>query len=570
MVCQTVCQLSKEIKQMPQYKDTHKPISQDAAAIASQIGKLGDHTSQVLTDKLEEDGHPLYEHLRELYKHEATGVKPKAASYWDDSRYDGHDGEPSVVPASHIPGTRHLGDTALRFLTDRAGRPTVQSYNKYGKGEATYFQPPIKTYLSLAHHIGVPVHEIRHLHNYFKTPRHKRPGEGMNEFKFNDGSMGGIDEAREAGWGHGLRVDRADLARKIEPVPDNSFTTSTGDTFHTALAPIEPAFLYDMRFRGALKDFGQPVNEFSFSTNDGEHERTNKGNALEVMQNVGGVLLHHLSKPDASPVHFTGEMKSGHAKLYDYIARNIKRYIPDHTGYHVETGPGTVSRHYIIAHDDHASKLESALSKNGVKFTKLSGSPRDVAKLARTGVNSATLDTKNSNLRVTLAKRILAEAQLRGRVSQATAIDPSRSRASVYQTVHHAGEPDAVRYAAAWYGLLAKEPRQTIFHVDPQGDDRVHVLTTNATPDVFQRAAGIHGITNATKLDNHYHIFDPAGQLTEQVRNLGSQLNAIYSSFRGTGHRIGTGSGSDADARESYRTVIEQYEKGGNSQPAAE
>ncbi len=168
---------------------------------------------------------------------------------------------------------------------------------------------------------------------------------------------------------------------------------------------------------------------------------------------------------------------------------------------------------------------------------------------------------RQENVRLSLAKRVLREAGVQGQVIPALHIAED-SRPSVLQTLVHPGEPEAVPYLAAWYGLLAKEPRLTVFH-EGQGDDKLHILTTGAKPAEIQSALKAHGIQSGVSAGGRLHIFDPAGSLSPFVTQLASNLHAQHSIVSGVGSSIGSSnSRTDSNSRQSYRTIIDRFSSG--------
>ena len=274
---------------------------------------------------------------------------------------------------------------------------------------------------------------------------------------------------------------------------------------------------------------GKPVNYSD------KYKLNNKGQAKEVITHViDGLksLIEHANYPK-SISYTASSSEPSRIKLYQWLTDRVHLLHPEYTG--------------SVKHSD-----------DGAEFT-ITRTPK--VKLAR-GLDAAVpaKSSTNNSVRAQLAHRILTEAGLRGRISPAVYIGPD-SRASVLQTVHHNNEPDAVRYVASWYGLLAKEPRLTVFHVDGAGQDRLHTITTNQSPDKVQAAARQHGIINLVQSGNRYHVFDDNSQLSPSVQQLARTLNASHTFHTGTGHRIGSGTGSASAARTAYRTIIQQYER---------
>jgi hypothetical protein len=232
-------------------------------------------------------------------------------------------------------------------------------------------------------------------------------------------------------------------------------------------------------------------------------------------------------------------------------------------------GINKVASHYAPVTRDELNAIRahyaSEYDRHDYSFTD------EPTKLAR---NPNVLNSFADAIRDTLSQRQIVRRRLASRIAQEAGLDLSalhdvaainpRPRASVVQVYNHQGEPEAIRYAAAWYALLAREPRMTVFHEDPNGPDFLHVWKTPLGTDQVLGAASRIGLPGvAVGIDGSVHVHNPGGQYGKQVEMLQQVTRAAdLGHHRGTGHRIGTGSGDAKDARQAYRDVIRQYEAG--------
>lgn len=197
--------------------------------------------------------------------------------------------------------------------------------------------------------------------------------------------------------------------------------------------------------------------------------------------------------------------------------------------------------------------------------------PAEPERLARNGreegQTGAADDAGSANhaKRLDLLKQVLSEAKLNpATVRTALAHDGAGARAAAVAVIRGAASPERVRFAAAWYGLLAQEPRLTVFHPAENGEDALHVLTSpHPSQHVadYLRRAGVKGYAiEANGTGSRAYVYDAGGGA--DLKNITGGLNASYSRIPGTGSRLGSRSGADADAdaRADYRTAIRDYE----------
>lgn len=643
-----------------------KPIPETTKQLATGVPNLGQngHTMAMI-DSLHEAGHPLAEHLQNMVATEREPAWSMRPRFWDDSPMDGQEGtgEITTAPVTQVP---KLGGIQIRFQAGLDGEPVILTHRHVGSPQE--FSPDLKTYLSIAHHLGMHKNNVRRLAEYFKTPVNKRPRIG--DTRMHDAN---VKLARQ--------IEPHSLAYEEDPAYGFAqFQTPGGTRMRVRASPLNS---WTKTKKLHLPE-DSDVHTFEFSAG-GSYKPTGKGEHMQVMGKIGAMLLNHLKVRRPDVMHFSGSDDS-QRKLYRYLAKNIGRHNPDYVG-HDFGDDGEGSQHFGLIHKDYVPQLPKEAVKlarpsENAKAIKWSGHPEGVleahfvtpsrrkfevqihrkvnptvghhssfkfyddegdahatgngeahhvfkqvaehfldhlkthqpdmvsftgdgesrqklyaglasriqkfnpnyrgeevepgryvvkrvepvAKLAR-GTDSATreLNSANNDVRVKLAHKVLMEGGLRGRVFPALSISDQDSRASTFQQIHHSGEPDAVRYLAAWYGLLAKEPKLTVFHVGQNGPDTLHMLTTQVAPDVMLNAARTLGINQMVKRGGQYIILDKGNQLTSSIARLKDHYNATVSRYPGTSEQLGSSTGasstaSAADARTSYRNTIKHYE----------
>lgn len=176
-----------------------------------------------------------------------------------------------------------------------------------------------------------------------------------------------------------------------------------------------------------------------------------------------------------------------------------------------------------------------------------------------------------------LARQIFKEAGLSpASVRQVYTNEGAKGiRSSLVSIISKHVHPARTRYAAAWYGLLSGEPKLTVFHPHDKGEDTLHIITSPVPNDVMSGYLQRSGLKSYSTEDtpvsgSRAYIYTPAG--SELPAGLPEGLHASHTALRGFGYKLGSGTGSDADARANYRDTIRQYEataNGGSETPPA-
>lgn len=324
-----------------------------------------------------------------------------------------------------------------------------------------------------------------------------------------------------------------------------------------------------------LGEHGHPLHDLAFTqlTHKDGYGITGAGHGKAVFRHVTGLLNSAINDHGHKAVSFSANELS-RAQLYRWFTARAEKLNPDVKGFEMSQDPDYPDgkSEFLLLHKDLHPLIPHIEEATGRSVTPLHD-PK--AQLARTpqadrGLARAVpeMGTKNAKLRVALAKHIIKESGLHGNAWKSLFIGGD-SRPSVLAAIQHSGEPDVIPYVAAWYGMLAQEPRLTVFHADPSGSDVMHSLTTGMKPSHIQRALQITGLPNAVVTGNKVHLFDEGGRSSMKISRLAGALNARHTTHQGVGHRIGSGTGSDSHARTAYRDIIQRYEQAGGNQGQA-
>jgi hypothetical protein len=222
---------------------------------------------------------------------------------------------------------------------------------------------------------------------------------------------------------------------------------------------------------------------------------------------------------------------------------------------------GSISVHAYSAHP-HAQE---------VPFEGDSTTPTRLARTPGASVANAVRGamSKDQSIRRMIASKIAKEAglKLNGLTDAIVTGNNAKVRDSLVQRYDHASEPEWATLAAAYYGLLTREPRTAAFHVHPDGGpDTLHIWHTDAKPEDVRTGADRLNIPHVVSgLDGMVYSIDKGNRYAGQIAKLQQETKSgatNYAPERGYVHYLGAGSGSDADARSSYRSVIRAAQGG--------
>jgi hypothetical protein len=181
--------------------------------------------------------------------------------------------------------------------------------------------------------------------------------------------------------------------------------------------------------------------------------------------------------------------------------------------------------------------------------------------------------TDNHDARVGILRHILREARLSPATARPVlAAGKAGLNPAALGVVRGAASPEHVRYAAAWFGLVANQPAVTTF-VPGDGEDTLHLLDTpldSARVGEYLRKAGVPTFAVESRgAGSRAYVTNWGGKtdLDHIVRG----LNARHSAFNGTATKLGGGqaAASDPAGRADYRTAIRDFERAQSAGPAA-
>lgn len=141
-----------------------------------------------------------------------------------------------------------------------------------------------------------------------------------------------------------------------------------------------------------------------------------------------------------------------------------------------------------------------------------------------------------------------------------------QARASIIAIGQYANR-QSPRSAAAWTGLLGRQPGMLSFTGNPRGKDSVYHFSHHS-PDIVRNVLQAHGVFNRTIVPegNSYsvYVYDPANKYRTGMARALTELHATATEWRGDGQTLG-GNLEDM-GRAQYRDTINKVEGG---QPGA-
>jgi uncharacterized protein (TIGR02996 family) len=139
-----------------------------------------------------------------------------------------------------------------------------------------------------------------------------------------------------------------------------------------------------------------------------------------------------------------------------------------------------------------------------------------------------------------------------------------QARASAVAAAYGERQPGAADYAAAWQGLVAKQPGLVVFRSHPDGPDSVYRLgfrgPTRAMSELLDRYGVASRVFVPRGHDTQVYVYDPGRKLRDSVGQLAGRLGLVAVEHTGEGRAIG---GGDDLGRSAYRDTIRRAEAPG-------
>jgi hypothetical protein len=149
--------------------------------------------------------------------------------------------------------------------------------------------------------------------------------------------------------------------------------------------------------------------------------------------------------------------------------------------------------------------------------------------------------------------------------------DHQLTRPAVAAAVMRPADDRATMYAAAWHGLLTRQPSILAFRSHPDGKDSLYQLRLPGGGDAISHNLTSAGIIQKIMIPDgdgfRVLIHDQGKQMRPIVGRIAQESGTKVGEVSGTGHMVG---GSDMQqSRASYRKVIDQTEGASQPQPAS-
>lgn len=312
----------------------------------------------------------------------------------------------------------------------------------------------------------------------------------------------------------------------------------------------------------------QPLSETTKALwSTGMTDETHRAVLADHLEELGDPLHHVLRAPDEKNTynHLLREHGTSDRRLA--IIRTPKH--SGDIGINMSLWPSVYKGHvYVWLHNGrgnaHVAKVDTDTAKDIIDYhyagkgkwprvndyTRAGEVKRVPVKLARPDVIADGMSNQQSTRRK-LAAKIAIQAGLK---LQALINARTQSQAGVLQTYGHENEPDAVDYAAAWYGLLSRSPRLTSFHVHDGGPDTYHTWKTGLDPDRVLEAAQGLGLNAVVTSGGSVSVLDAGNQAA-------SPISALKEATYARAPLSEPGTAKAFASRDDYRNSIRAYER---------
>ena len=163
-----------------------------------------------------------------------------------------------------------------------------------------------------------------------------------------------------------------------------------------------------------------------------------------------------------------------------------------------------------------------------------------------------------------ITDHVLKQVGLKGKSYDAIGDWIDGAENSVMQELSESPDPDTLRYASAWYGLLGNQKAVLVFHAARDGPDSTYTIDVPET-DVNKVRSQLteSGVPFRTIIPNkkgvRVVVYDEKRQWRDQVARFAGLHHAAIRESLGRGEFIGGATRSAA--RREYRRVIDSYER---------
>lgn len=279
--------------------------------------------------------------------------------------------------------------------------------------------------------------------------------------------------------------------------------------------------------------------------------------------------------------HLGGLLEAGQPVAAWYPAQSREGGGMGHVHLFVPAGDGRYRRWSSprLSRPQMAARLRSlshdgvAISPGGARLlnTDESAAKRSRQKYAQKKPRTADFLTAVRVLRGSGQKRLHAVAE---DIARGLGLSPAKTRDAlldgprgalpgVAQAVAGA-DPHTARYAAAWYGLLARTPSLGLFHVRPDGPDSLYKFHVRGSAHTARRVLDRHGIAARVLLPHGagYDVVvpDPGRRMRANALKAAGHLGGRVE--ESVGHLEPLGHADPAQARSAFRKIVERYEGG--------
>lgn len=186
-------------------------------------------------------------------------------------------------------------------------------------------------------------------------------------------------------------------------------------------------------------------------------------------------------------------------------------------------------------------------------------------KLSYTSLSNALARVHSANEKYYVQElaQILARTGLKPhRVHSVLHDMPNATKPGVAASILSKHSPEQAEYAAAWHGMMAKQPSMLIFSSHPKGKDSIYRMRIPGKAEQSRTILDGLGVKSRILVPKSDHtevvIHDPGRTMRDSVGKMALDMGINVEEVTGNGKIIG---GRDrADGRKKYRQIIRSFE----------
>lgn len=174
------------------------------------------------------------------------------------------------------------------------------------------------------------------------------------------------------------------------------------------------------------------------------------------------------------------------------------------------------------------------------------------------------MHTANHNAYVTILRRVFDQIGIKpAKIIPVLHDDQESTRPSIAAAIVRKIDQNAAMYAAAWHGILTRQPSILAFHSHPEGPDSIYQLHLQGGGEDVRNSLNSAGIGQRVMIphENGFRVLisDKGRQQRQAVGQFAAANGTQVGEATGTAYEIG--GADDKEGRAAYRGVIDKIEQ---------